>query len=88
MTAITGFWNWCERKNLLPMNSNPCRHIKRGKDVKKPIKTLNLEEYKKLMAAMDDGIKGKSPYNKQAFRTLKILMLTGCRQSSKLTRTT
>lgn len=81
LSVITSFWNWCERKNLLPINSNPSRHVQRGKDAKKPIKTLDLKEYKKLMAAMDDGINGKSPYNTRAFRALKILMLTGCRES-------
>lgn len=80
LLLLSGFWHWCERYDYLPPNSSPYRHIKKGKDKKKEFKPLDLNEYKKLLAAIDEGIEfggGKIP--KHAFRALKVLVLTGCR---------
>lgn len=79
LAIMSSFWNWCERYKYLPINSNPCHHVPRGKDKKKVFKTLDLDEYKKLMVALEDGINDKSPYSPSMFRALKLLVLTGCR---------
>lgn len=76
---VSAFWNWCETYGHLPINTNPCGRVPRGKDKKKKFKTLNLDEYKKLMVALDEGINRHSPYSPSMFRALKILLLTGCR---------
>ena len=76
---VSSFWNWCERYKYLPINSNPCRHVPKGKNKKIEIKPLDLDEYKKLLAAIEQGLAGASPYNPRMFRALKILLLTGCR---------
>lgn len=81
---ISSFWNWCERFNYLPMNSNPCSKIKQGKDPKKPVKILTPDEYQRLFKAIDEGLT-EAPYTPRAFRALKVLMLTGCRISEIVT---
>jgi integrase len=80
LLLLSGFWHWCERYNYLPPNSSPYRHIKKGKDKKKEFKPLDLEEYKKLLAAIDEGPEC-TRMNPLAFRALKVLVLTGCRTS-------
>ncbi|MDR1112411.1 MAG: tyrosine-type recombinase/integrase [Bacteroidales bacterium] len=77
---VSGFWNWCELYKYLPINSNPCRRVPKGHNKKKEIKPLSLDEYKRLFAAMEEGIT-QSPYSPRMFSALKILMLTGCRTS-------
>lgn len=81
MALISNFWNWCERYKYLPLNSNPCRLVDKGKNKKIEYKLLDLAGYQRLFAAIEDGISGKSSYNIRAFRAIKILALTGCRHS-------
>lgn len=81
LALISNFWNWCERYKYLPINTNPCKFIDKGKNKKIEYKLLNLEEYKKLFAAIEDGIDGKSTYHVRPFRAIKVLALTGCRHS-------
>lgn len=84
IALISNFWNWCETYKYLPLNSNPCNKIPKGKNKKTPVKPLTLDEYKKLLTAIDDGFM-HSQYNPRMFRALKILMLTGCR-TTEITR--
>jgi integrase len=88
IALISNFWNWCETYEYLPMNSNPCRKIPKGKNKKITIRPLSLDEYKKLLNALDDGFT-QSPYHPRMFRALKVLMLTGCRTTeiTKLKKT-
>lgn len=78
IALMSNFWNWCETYKYLPLNSNPCNKIQKGKNEKAEIKPLTLDEYKKLLKAIDDGFT-ESQYNPRMFRALKVLMLTGCR---------
>ena len=80
IALLSTFWNWCETYKYLPLNSNPCGKIKRGKDKKKPVKPLTPDEYKRLFDAIEAGLI-EQPYNPSAFRALKILMLTGNRET-------
>ena len=84
IALISHFWNWCETYKYLPLNSNPCNKIPKGKNKKIPVKPLTLDEYKKLLTAIDDGFM-HSQYNPRMFRALKLLMLTGCR-TTEITR--
>ena len=84
IALISNFWNWCETYKYLPLNSNPCNKIPKGKNKKTPVKPLTLDEYKRLLTAIDDGFM-YSQYNPRMFRALKILMLTGCR-TTEITR--
>ena len=79
INLASSFWKWCELNNYLPINSNPCSRVPRGKDKKITIKPLELNEYKLLLGAIGKGLEGASPYNPRMFRALKLLMLTGCR---------
>ena len=78
LQLVSAFWNWCELKGYLPINSNPCSKVPRGKNEKKKYKRLTLEEYKRLLDALDAGFT-QSQYHPRMFRALKVLMFTGCR---------
>lgn len=84
IALISNFWNWCETYKYLPLNSNPCNKIPKGKNKKLVVKPLTLDEYKRLLDAIDDGFM-HSQYNPRMFRALKVLMLTGCR-TTEITR--
>jgi len=84
MQLLSAFLNWCELHNYRTLNSNPCARVPKGKIQKKRVKTLSLDEYKRLFAAMDDGL-AESPYHPRMFRALRVLMLTGFR-SSEITK--
>ena len=77
---ISSFWNWCEKYEYLPLNSNPCKHIDMKKNPKIKYQVLNREEYKRLFAAVEVGPK-ESPYHERFFQAIKLVMLTGCRYS-------
>lgn len=79
IALISNFWNWCERYKYLPINTNPCRQIEKGKNQKIEYKLLDLDGYKRLFDAIEAGIAGKSSYHIRAFRAIKVLALTGCR---------
>jgi integrase len=78
INLISSFWNWGEKYKYFPLNSNPVRHVPKGQDKPLKINPLTLDEYKKLLTAIEDGFT-RSPYNPRMFRALKLLMLTGCR---------
>lgn len=80
IALVSHFWNWCETYKYLPINTNPCKRIKRGKVKKMEYKILDLEGYKALFKAFQDGF-DEAPYTSRAFRALKVLALTGCRCS-------
>lgn len=78
LQLVSAFWNWCELKGYKVMNSNPCSKVDKRRNEKKKHKRLTIEEYKRLLDAMDAGLT-ESPYNPRMFRALKVLMFTGCR---------
>ena len=84
LALLSNFWNWCETYKYLPLNSNPCNKVQKGKNKKITVKPLTLDEYKRLIQAIDAGFTD-APYNKRMFRALKVLMLTGCR-TTEITR--
>lgn len=77
---ISSFWNWCEKYEYLPLNSNPCARIDKKKNPKIQYQILNKEGYKKLFEAVEAGPK-ESDYHERFFQAIKLLMLTGCRYS-------
>ena len=80
MALVSHFWNWCETYKYLPINSNPCKRVKRGRVEKMEYKVLDLDGYKALFRAIQDGF-DEAPYTPRAFRAIKVLALTGCRCS-------
>lgn len=77
---ISSFWNWCEKYEYLPLNSNPCARIDKKKNPKIQYKILNKDEYKRLFVAFEVGSK-ESDFHKRFFQALTLLALTGCRVS-------
>jgi integrase len=78
MSLLSHFWNWCETYKYLPINTNPCKYVKKGKNKKLDYPVLDLDGYKKLFKAIQEGI-DEAPYNPRAFRAIKVIALTGCR---------
>ena len=85
---ISHFWKWCEKYEYLPLNSNPCARIEKKKNPKIKYTLLDIDGYKKLFKALDDGIED-SPYHPRFYKAIRIIALTGCRYSeiSDLKRT-
>lgn len=79
MALISSFWNWAEQYEYLPLNSNPCKRVKKGKDEKIEYVLLDMEGYKNLFASLEKGIADCSPFHPRMYRAIKILALTGCR---------
>lgn len=77
---ISTFLNWCEKYKHRPLNSNPCKHIQHRQSKKIDYNIIDLNGYKALLKAINDGIQYE-PYTPTAFRALKLLMLTGARSS-------
>lgn len=69
LQLVSAFWNWCELKGYKSMNSNPCSKVDKRRNEKKKHKRLTIEEYKRLLDAMDAGLT-ESPYNPRMFRAL------------------
>lgn len=80
IALISSFWNWCEKYEYLPNKSNPCHLVTKKKNAKMEYQILGIPEYKRLFAALDDGIIN-GPVHHRVYRALKVLALTGCRCS-------
>lgn len=78
LSLMSSFWNWCESYKYVARNTNPCTHIKKGKNAKYKPQILNQEGYKALFSALDQG-PIDTKFHPRFFRALKILALTGCR---------
>lgn len=81
IALMSHFWNWCERYKYLPLNSNPCKLIKKKKNQPIDYQLLDMDGYKALLNALEAGINGASNYTVRAFRAIKVIALTGCRHS-------
>lgn len=75
---MSHFWNWCERREYLRLNSNPCRHIQRLKQPKKMFKRLSIDDYRRFLATWE-SIYNRRIYCKSSMLVIKMLALTGCR---------
>jgi integrase len=75
---LSTFLNWCERHNYRALGSNPCRLITKAKAPKFKHTLLDVDGYRKLLAALDEAL-GVGTYSRQALLALKALALTGCR---------
>ena len=81
IALVSTFWNWCERYKYLPVNSNPCKLIEKGKNAKIEYAVLDEQGYRAFFDAVEQGINGQSKFNTRAFRAIKVIALTACRHS-------
>lgn len=81
IALVSTFWNWCERYKYLPVNSNPCKLIEKGKNEKIEYAVLDEQGYRAFFNAVEQGINGQSQFNARAFRAIKVIALTACRHS-------
>ena len=81
IALVSTFWNWCERYKYLPVNSNPCKLIEKGKNEKIEYAVLDEQGYRAFFNAVEQGINGQSKFNTRAFRAIKVIALTACRHS-------
>ena len=81
IALVSTFWNWCERYKYLPVNSNPCKLIEKGKNKKIEYAVLDEQGYRAFFNAVEQGINGQSKFNTRAFRAIKVIALTACRHS-------
>ncbi len=80
LALVRHFWNWCERAEYLPLNSNPCKLIQKGKVAKLNYTILDADGYRRFFAAIEQA-KTHSNFNHNALRVIKLIALTGCRRS-------
>src|SRR5262249_7338052 len=85
--VLSKMFNLAEVWGLRPDGSNPCRHVKKYREIKRE-RYLSIEELARLGAALEDATRRQpdgrgnyvegpeSPYVIAAF---KLLILTGCR---------
>lgn len=52
---ILSFWNWCEKFECLPLNSNPCGKIDKKKNPKIKYEILDIDGYRKMFQALEVG---------------------------------
>ncbi len=80
LSLFSSIWDWSETFKYVPRGCNPCKYVKKGSNEKFKAVVLDVDGYKKLFKALDDGMKqpGMHP---RFFRALKLLALTGCRCS-------
>ena len=81
IALVSTFWNWCERYKYLPVNSNPCKLIEKGKNEKIEYAVLDEQGYRAFFDAVEQGINGHSQFSTRAFRAIKVIALTACRHS-------
>lgn len=81
IALVSTFWNWCEKYKYLPVNSNPCKLIEKGKNEKIEYAVLDEQGYRAFFNAVEQGINGQSQFNTRAFRAIKVIALTACRHS-------
>ncbi len=79
LSLISPFLNWCIQREYLPINSNPCKFIKKGRTKPMEYKLLDIDGYKRLFAALWAGLNKESAYTPRAFRAIRLLALSGCR---------
>lgn len=79
LALISHFLNWCETLDYRPINSNPCKKVKKYK-LQNRDRVLSHEEYHRLFEALEKG-KQYNIYSPFAFDIIKFLALTGCRLS-------
>lgn len=46
IALVSTFWNWCEKYKYLPVNSNPCKLIEKGKNEKIEYAVLDEQGYR------------------------------------------
>ncbi|MEE9454669.1 MAG: site-specific integrase [Paracoccaceae bacterium] len=75
--VLSKMFNLCEVWGLRPDGSNPCRHVKKYKEVKHE-RFLSENEYKRLGDALRK-VEAEKTETKSAANAIWLLMLTGCR---------
>lgn len=80
LSLFSSMWDWSETFKYVPRGCNPCRYVKKGSNEKFKAVVLDIDGYKKLFKALDEGMK-QPGMHARFFRALKLLALTGCRCS-------
>ncbi len=75
--VLSKLFNLAEEWGLRPDGSNPCRHVKKYREIKRE-RSLSPEEYARLGKVLNECLQdgSETPYVIAAF---KLLLLTGCR---------
>ena len=81
--VLSKMFNLCEAWGLRPDGSNPCRHVKKYKEVKHE-RFLSENEYKRLGDALRKVEAEKTETNSAA-NAIWLLMFTGCRLNEIMT---
>ncbi|MFD0914999.1 tyrosine-type recombinase/integrase [Pseudahrensia aquimaris] len=78
LAVLSKFFNWCEELDIIPLGSNPCRHVKKFKE--KPCERfLNSVELNRLMNTFDLS-HDELPVHGPSLLALKLLLLIGARK--------
>lgn len=77
IALMSHFLNWCETREYRPMNTNPCRHIKKFNLAPRD-RVMSDAEYKKFFDALEAG-KATKAYSPFVFDMIAFIALTGCR---------
>ena len=80
LSLFSSMWDWSETYKYVPRDCNPCRHVKKGSNEKFKATVLDIDGYRRLFKALDDGMNHPGKHARM-FRALKLLALTGCRCS-------
>lgn len=75
LALLSKFFNWCEREEVRPLNSNPVKHVERLHDARGRERFLTAAEMERLGAALATN-EARHP---QIVALVRLLIFTGCR---------
>ncbi len=83
VALMSKFFNWCEKHEIRPDGSNPCRHIDKYSE-KKHDRFLKLDELTRLNRSLNEAeqIQSASPW---IIAAIRLLLFTGARLNEILT---
>lgn len=72
LSLFSSMWDWSETYKYVPRDCNPCRHVKKGSNEKFKATVLDIDGYRRLFKALDDGMNHPGKHARM-FRALKLL---------------
>ena len=83
LALLSKAFNLAEKWKMRPLNSNPCKHIKKHKEHVRE-EMLSNEQFAALLEACDYFIHNGSQYENLSSKAIKCIMLTGARRNEIL----